>query len=113
MDDGLFLAKLMWIEFGNAKNFSLRVDAELCFMERLYVHEGDNLRQEILKVAHQGHFSHHLGSIKMYRDLKSLYWWSGMKREISEFVAKCLTCQIVKKEHQVPSGKLFLLEIPK
>ena len=27
-----------------------------------------------------------------------------MKKDISEYVAKCLTCQQVKAEHQVPSG---------
>ena len=29
-----------------------------------------------------------------------------MKRDISEFVTKCLVCQRVKAEHQVPSGLL-------
>ena len=29
-----------------------------------------------------------------------------MKRDISEFVTKCLICQQVKAEHQVPSGLL-------
>lgn len=48
----------------------------------------------------------------MYRDLKILYWWPGMKREISEFIAKCLTCQRVKVVHQVHSGKLYPSEIP-
>ncbi|KAA3465985.1 integrase [Gossypium australe] len=40
----------------------------------------------------------------MYNDLKQLYWWSSMKRDISECVSKCLICQQVKDEHQVPSG---------
>lgn len=35
-----------------------------------------------------------------------------MKREIAEWVSKCLTCQNVKAEHQRPSGLLQLLEIP-
>ncbi|KAA3487578.1 DNA/RNA polymerases superfamily protein [Gossypium australe] len=30
----------------------------------------------------------------------------GMKRDISKFVSKCLICQQVKAEHQVPSGLL-------
>ncbi|KAA3487261.1 integrase [Gossypium australe] len=32
----------------------------------------------------------HPGSSKMYADLKQFYWWPGMKREISDFVSKCL-----------------------
>ena len=35
-----------------------------------------------------------------------------MKRDISEYVAKCLTCQQVKAEHQVPSSLLNPLPIP-
>ncbi|KAA3484537.1 integrase [Gossypium australe] len=47
----------------------------------------------------------------MYNDLKKLYWWSGMKRDISEFVSRCFICQQVKDEHQVPSGLLQLVMI--
>ena len=35
-----------------------------------------------------------------------------MKKEVAEFVAKCLTCQQIKLEHQAPSGKLQSLSIP-
>ena len=35
-----------------------------------------------------------------------------MKKEVAEFVAKCLTCQQIKAEHQTPSGKLQSLSIP-
>ncbi|KAG8501155.1 hypothetical protein CXB51_003247 [Gossypium anomalum] len=49
---------------------------------------------------------------KMYNDLKKMYWWNGMKRDISEFVSKCLICQQVKAEHQVPSGLLQSNMVP-
>ena len=35
-----------------------------------------------------------------------------MKREIAQFVAKCLTCQQIKAEHQKPAGPLQKIEIP-
>ena len=35
-----------------------------------------------------------------------------MKREVADFVARCLVCQQVKAEHQKPSGKLQSLDIP-
>ena len=54
----------------------------------------------------------HPGSIKMYQDLKVSYWWSEMKRDVSEFVTKCLVCQKVKVEHQVPSGLLQPIRTP-
>ncbi|KAG8483123.1 hypothetical protein CXB51_022045 [Gossypium anomalum] len=54
----------------------------------------------------------HPGSTKMYNDLKKLYWWPGMKRDISEFLTKCLICQQVKAEHQVPLGLLQPVMVP-
>ena len=36
-----------------------------------------------------------------------------MKHDISEFVSRCLVCQQVKAEHQVPSGLLQPTRIPK
>lgn len=63
--------------------------------------------------AHDGCLSVHSGGAKMYNDLKKMYWWSGMKRDISEFVSRCLVRQQVKAEHQVPSGLLQPIMVPK
>lgn len=51
-------------------------------------------------------------SNKVYEHLKELYWWSGLKRDVTDYVAKCLTCQQVKAEHQFPSELLQLITIP-
>ncbi|KAA3477463.1 DNA/RNA polymerases superfamily protein [Gossypium australe] len=37
---------------------------------------------------------------------------SGMKQDISEFALRCLVCQQVKAEHQVPSGLLHPVMVP-
>ena len=66
----------------------------------------------ILNEAHSSRMSVHPGSNKMYNDLKRQFWWPGMKRDISEFVSRCLICQQVKAEHQVPSGLLQSIMIP-
>ncbi|GKF27370.1 hypothetical protein Tco_0083264, partial [Tanacetum coccineum] len=36
----------------------------------------------------------------------------GMKRDIAEYVSRCLTCSKIKAEHQKPSGLLQQPEIP-
>ncbi|RVW85268.1 Transposon Ty3-I Gag-Pol polyprotein [Vitis vinifera] len=41
--------------------------------------------------AHRAKFSIHPRSTKMYQDLKRRFWWSGMKREIAQFVANYQT----------------------
>nr|GFB50390.1 putative reverse transcriptase domain-containing protein [Tanacetum cinerariifolium] len=40
------------------------------------------------------------------------YWWPEMKKDITEYVSKCLTCLKVKAEHQRPSGLLQQSDIP-
>ncbi|KAH0644862.1 hypothetical protein KY284_032746 [Solanum tuberosum] len=49
---------------------------------------------------------------KMYRDLREVYWWNGMKKDIAEFISKCPNCQQVKVEHQRPGGLLQNIPIP-
>ncbi|GJY43202.1 putative reverse transcriptase domain-containing protein, partial [Tanacetum coccineum] len=57
-------------------------------------------------------YSVHFRADKMYHDLRDVYWWPGMKRDIAIYVSKCLTCAKVKAEHQRPSGLLQQPEIP-
>nr|GEV54379.1 retrovirus-related Pol polyprotein from transposon TNT 1-94 [Tanacetum cinerariifolium] len=57
-------------------------------------------------------YSVHLGSDKMYKDMKKLYWWPNMKADIATYVGKSLTYLKVKAEHQKPSGLLVQSEIP-
>jgi hypothetical protein len=72
-----------------------------------------HLKELILWEAHDSAYSIHSGSTKMYKDLKTHYWWYGMKRGIAEYVSLCDTCQRVKAEHQRPAGLLQPLKIPK
>ena len=62
--------------------------------------------------SHKSRYSIHPGSDKMYQDLRNLYWWPRMKKDIAIYVAKCLTCSKVKAEHQRPSDLLVQPEIP-
>ena len=59
---------------------------------RLCVSKNEQIKKEILKEAHNTKFSIHPGGTKMYRDLKQMYWWNGMKRKIVEYVVRCLVC---------------------
>ncbi|KAJ0666882.1 putative nucleotidyltransferase, Ribonuclease H [Helianthus annuus] len=87
-------------------------DGLLYFMNRLWVPKHDDLRTFLMNEAHKSRYSVHPGADKMYMDLRNLYWWPGMKRDVTLYVAKCLTCLKVKAEHQRPSGLLEQPEIP-
>ena len=70
----------------------------LKYKGRLWVPK--KLHREVMKLAHESSYTMHPGAVKMYQDLKKNYWWSGMKKDIFNYVVKCLTCQQVKAEHQ-------------
>ena len=74
--------------------------------QRLCVPDVGDVRREIMEEAHSSTYDMHPGSIKMYHTLKEHYWRKGMKRDIAEFVSRCLTCQQVKADHQKPAGLL-------
>ncbi|KAJ9538159.1 hypothetical protein OSB04_030892 [Centaurea solstitialis] len=48
----------------------------------------------------------------MCRDLKQHFWWNDLRKDVADYVSKCLTCQKIKIERQRPSGLLQPLEIP-
>ncbi|KAK4389767.1 hypothetical protein Sango_2313700 [Sesamum angolense] len=58
-----------------------------------------------MEIMHEAHYAPYAipGSTKMCRDLRPYYWWPTMKKDVAEFVARCLTCQQVKTEHQTPA----------
>jgi hypothetical protein len=62
--------------------------------------------------AHDSAYSIHPGSTKMYQDLKSRYWWYGIKRAIAKYVALCDNCQRVKAERQRATRLLQPLKTP-
>ena len=67
--------------------FMLSYDEILIFGTRLCVPNDGDLRREFLKETHCPRLIIHIGGSKMYKDLKQNYWLSGMKRDITQFVA--------------------------
>ena len=77
---------------GKETEFTVNENGGLYYKDRVCVPEDDEFRKSILEEAHSGSFSIHPGSTKMYQDLKMSFWCSGMKRDVSEFVTKCMVC---------------------
>ena len=70
------------------------------------------LKKEIMEEAHSSAYAMHSVSTKMYHTLREHYWWRGMKKDVVEFVSRCLIFQQVKAKHQRPAGLLQSLPIP-
>ncbi|XP_065866494.1 uncharacterized protein [Euphorbia lathyris] len=85
---------------GKCTDYKISIDGMLMFGDRMCVPNISDIKKEILEEAHDSSYAMHPGSTKMYRNLRDHFWWKGMKREIAEYVSRCLSCQQVKAEHQ-------------
>ena len=100
------------VVWGKSPGFVIHEDGTLRFQSRLCVPNKEELKRRILEEVHNTRYSVHLGGTKCIGISANFFWWENMKREIGEYVDKCLTCQRVKAEHQRPVGELRPLEIP-
>ena len=67
---------------GKEIEFTAKEDGLLYYKDRVCVPNDDELKKSILKEAHNGSFAMHPYSTKLYQDLKTSYWWFGMKRDV-------------------------------
>jgi hypothetical protein len=79
-----------------APGFSVDEQGTLWYKKRVCVPKVKEIKELILHEAHDSACSIHPGSTNMYHDLKSRYWWCGMKRVVAEYVALCDNCKRVK-----------------
>jgi hypothetical protein len=100
------------IKLGKVPKFREDEQETVWFKNKICVPKIKELRETILKEAHDSAYSIHPGSTKMYQDLKQRYWWYGMKKDVPAHVALCDTCQRVKAEYQKPAGLLQPLKVP-
>jgi hypothetical protein len=110
IDVGVFHIKRKMKE-QETKHFRVDEKGILWFEDRLVVPKDRELRNQILSEAHSSKLSIHPGSSKMYQDLKPLYWWTKMKKEIAAYVARCDNCCRVKAIHMKSTGLLQPLSI--
>ncbi|GJR06530.1 putative reverse transcriptase domain-containing protein [Tanacetum coccineum] len=63
-------------------------DKSLYFMDLIWVPLAGGVRTIIMDEAHKTKYFVHPRADKMYHDLRDMYWWSGMKRDIATNVSK-------------------------
>jgi len=80
--DPFLSAQLESIVAGRKGSFRVEPDGVLRFQDRVYVPSVSKLRRTILEEGHRSSLSIHPGATKMYQDLRQIFWWLGMKREM-------------------------------
>ncbi|GJS73865.1 putative reverse transcriptase domain-containing protein [Tanacetum coccineum] len=85
-----------WLR-GLEKHFERRDDGGIYFFDRIWIPSVGGVRKLIMDEAHTSRYSIHPGADKMYYDLRDLYWWPGIKRDIAEYVSR-----LTKSAHFLP-----------
>nr|GEZ54350.1 putative reverse transcriptase domain-containing protein [Tanacetum cinerariifolium] len=83
-------ASAEWLR-GLETHFERRDGGGIYFFDRIWIPSVGGVRKLIMDEAHTSRYSIHPGADKMYYNLRDLYWWPGMKRDIAEYVSRCLT----------------------
>jgi hypothetical protein len=77
---------------GKSPGFTKDELGVLWYKQRICVPYNKEIKNLILREAHNSAYSIHPGGSKMYQDLKLSYRLYGMKRDIAEYIALCDTC---------------------
>ncbi|GJR34438.1 putative reverse transcriptase domain-containing protein [Tanacetum coccineum] len=98
-------------------HFERRGDGEIYFFDRIWIPSVGGVRKLIMDEAHTSRYSIHPGADKMYHDLRNLYWWPGMKRDIAEYVSSSgydaiwvIVDRLTKSAHFLPIREDFKTE---
>ena len=93
--------------------YTLEIDGILLYKNIIYVPNVQDLKLVIFHEMHNVPYAGNPGYQKTMAEVKSHYFWLGMKKHIAEYIARCMECQKVKAEHRHPAGLLQPLPIPK
>ena len=96
--------KLTLTNQGRGGNFWIDENGIMRCRDRVCVSNIAYLKKRILEEGHRSGLIINPRATKMYQDLRKLFWWPGIRKEIVDFVYSCLICQKMKLEHQKSPG---------
>jgi hypothetical protein len=74
------------------EDYTLGTEGLLMYKNRVYVPNDQELKLAILNKMHNMVYARHPGYQKTVAAVKSHYFWPGMKKEIVEYIARCMEC---------------------
>jgi hypothetical protein len=72
------------------ENYKLETDGTLLYKNGIYIPNVQDLKRMILHEMHNVPYAEHPGYQKTMAAVKSHYFWPGMKKEIVEYIARCM-----------------------
>jgi hypothetical protein len=74
------------------EGYQLLNDNMLTYKGRLYIPNCDELKRFIMDELHKRPYNGHLGYQNMITTTKKLFYWPRLKKDIVDYLAKCLEC---------------------
>lgn len=81
-------------------------DQLLYWKGRLVIPNSHNLVKQILYEFHTSLLGGHAGVARTLARISAQFYWSGMQKDVKEFVQQCLVCQLAKSDTTLPAGLL-------
>jgi hypothetical protein len=78
---------------------------------RIYVPSSREKRNLVLEEMHGVPYDGHLNYQKTITTVRSQFFWPGMKKDVIDYITRCMECQKVKAEHRHPTSLLHPLPI--
>jgi hypothetical protein len=90
----------------------MKEDGLLMHKNIIFVPSSGALRNSVLKEMHNVPYAEHPSYQKKIEAVRSQLFWLGMKKDVVDYIARCMECQRVKAEHRHSPGLLQRLPIP-
>ena len=78
------------------EGYKLEEDRIITYKGRMYILNVAELRRVLMDEIHQAPYSGHPGYQKTIATARKQYFWPRMKRDMAEYISRCMKCQQVK-----------------
>ena len=92
------------------EGYKLEEDGLLTYKNRIFIPNVADLRRMVTDEIHQTPYSSHPGYQKTIATTRKQYFWPGMKKDMAEYISRCMKCQQVccnLCQFRNGNGKLF------
>jgi hypothetical protein len=79
---------------------------------RLIIPDDRALKTRVLYELHDSRLAGHMGMAKTEEMVTRLFWWKGIREDVTAYVNDCVVCQLSKTATAAPAGLLQPIPIP-
>jgi hypothetical protein len=85
-------------------SYEMKEDGVLMYKGKIYVSNVNDIKNVVLKEMNNVLYAKHQGYYKTIKFVRSQYFWPGMKKQVANYIVRCLECKMVKTKHRHPIG---------